>query len=281
MLILVLKKERTVKVEKKVFLVTGGASGIGRALALELLSRGASVAAVDINTDGLDDTWDMACSYQPRLSKHIVDITDRAAVETLPNKIILNHGAIDGVINNAGIIQPFDRVNDLEYDAIARVMDVNFNGTVNVTKTFLPYLLERPEGHIVSISSMGAYVPVPGQTVYGAAKAAVTLFTEGLNSELMDTNVKVTVVFQGATDTNIAQNSGITLLPVSGADGNGQSFATMTPDEAAEQIVDGIEKDRYQLYVGKDAAFMNFLYRLSPQRAAKTIFNQMRSLLEP
>jgi short-subunit dehydrogenase len=269
-----------VKVENKVFLVTGAASGIGRALTLELLSRGASVAAVDINQDGLEDTWDMACSYQPRLSQHHVDVTDRAAIETLPNKIILNHGAIDGVINNAGIIQPFVRVKDLEYDAISRVMDINFNGTVNITKTFLPYLLERPEGHIVSISSMGAYVPVPGQTVYGAAKAAVKLFTEGLNSELMDTNVKVTVVFQGATDTNIAQNSGITLLPVSGSENNGQSFSTMAPDEAAEKIVDGIENDRYQLFVGRDAAFMNFLYRVSPMRAAKTIFNQMRSLLD-
>jgi len=268
-----------VKVENKVFLVTGGSSGIGRSLVLELLNRGASVAAVDINSDGLEDTWEMACSYQPRLSKHIIDITDKAAVESLPNKLILNHGAIDGVINNAGIIQPFVRVNDLEYDAIARVMDVNFNGTVNITKTILPYLLERPEGHIVNISSMGGFVPVPGQTVYGAAKAAVKLFSEGLNSELMDTNVRVTIVFQGATNTNIAQNSGITQLPVTGAEGNGQSFSTMEPDEAAKQIIDGIEKDRYHLYVGKDAAFMNFLYRLSPQRAAKTIFNQMRSLL--
>ena len=267
------------KVENKVFLVTGGSSGIGRALVLELLGRGASVATVDINQAGLDDTWDMACSHQSRLSKHVVDITNKEAVEALPNKIILNHGAIDGVINNAGIIQPFVRVKDLEYDAISRVMDVNFFGTVYVTKTFLPYLLERPEGHIANISSMGAYVPVPGQTVYGASKAAVKLFTEGLNSELMDTNVKVTVVFQGATNTNIAQNSGITLLPVANSNGNEQSFSTMLPDEAAEKIIDGIENDRYQLYVGKDASFMNLLSRLSPQRAAKTIFTQMRSLL--
>ncbi len=266
-------------VQNKVFVVTGAGSGIGRALVLELLSRGASVAAVDINPAGLDETWEMSCSYQPRLSKHVIDITNKAAVEALPNEVILNHGAVDGVINNAGIIQPFVRVNDLEYDAISRVMDVNFTGTVYITKTFLPYLLERPEGHIVSISSMGGFLPVPGQTVYGAAKAAVKLFTEGLNSELMDTNVKVTVVFQGATATNIAQNSGITDLPVSESEVEGQSFTTLTPDEAAEQIVDGIEKDRYQLFVGKDSSLMNFLHRISPERAAKTIFKQMRSLL--
>jgi short-subunit dehydrogenase len=265
------------EVQNKVFVVTGGGSGIGRALVLELLNRGASVAAIDINPSGLDDTWDFACSYQNRLSKHVVDITDKTAVEKLPNQIILNHGAIDGVINNAGIIQPFVRVNDLEYDDIARVMDVNFNGTVYITKTFLPYLLERPEGHIVNISSMGGFLPVPGQTIYGAAKAAVKLFTEGLKSELMETNVNVTVVFQGATDTNIAQNSGISLLPISGSEE--QSFSTLAPDQAAEQIIDGIEKNRYQLYVGRDSSFMNLLYRISPERAARTIFNQMRSLL--
>lgn len=267
------------RIENKVFLVTGGGSGIGRALVLELLSRGASVASVDINEEGLEETWEMSCSYQPKFSKHILDITDRAAVESLPSKLILNHGAIDGVINNAGIIQPFVRVNDLEYDDISRVMDVNFLGTVYVTKTFLPYLLERPEGHIVSISSMGGFLPVPGQTIYGAAKAAVKLFSEGLNSELMDSNVKVTVVFQGATDTNIAQNSGIAQIPGSESQGNGQSIPTMAPEDAAEQIVDGIEKDRYQLYVGRDASFMSFLYRINPERAAKTIFKQMRSLL--
>lgn len=267
------------RVQDKVLVVTGGGSGIGRALVLELLTRGASVAAVDINPAGLEETAKLSGEYRSRLTTHIADITDRTAVESLPNQVIEKHGAVDGIINNAGIIQPFVRVNDLEYDAIARVMNVNFTGTVYITKTFLPYLLERPEAHIASISSMGGFLPVPGQTVYGAAKAAVKLFTEGLNSELMDTNVNVTVVFQGATATNIAQNSGLDMELGSDTEDAGKSFKTLTPEEAAEQIIDGIEKDRYQLYVGKDSALMNFLTRINPEQAAKTIFKQMRSLL--
>ncbi|HRD39265.1 MAG TPA: SDR family NAD(P)-dependent oxidoreductase, partial [Bacteroidia bacterium] len=71
-------------------------------------------------------------------------------------------------------------------------------------KSFLPHLLKRPEAHIVNISSMGGFLPVPGQSIYGATKAAVKLLTEGLRSELLDTNVRVTLIFPGAIGTNIA-----------------------------------------------------------------------------
>lgn len=266
------------KVQQKVILVTGGGSGIGRALVLELLSRNAIVAAVDINESSLQETVRLAGDVGERLSTHLVDITDRNAVEALPKKIIASHGSVDGIINNAGIIQPFVRVKDLDYSAIQKVMAVNFFGTVNVTQAFLPDLLGRPEAHITNISSMGSYAPVPGQTVYGAAKAAVKLFTEGLHSELMETNIGVTVIFQGSTATNIAVNSGITEIPGVDLD-QAQSIPTMSPEEAAKQIIKAIEKDDYQAYVGSDAKFMGFLSRLSPKRAAKTIFNQMRSLL--
>ena len=266
------------RVQNKVILVTGGGSGIGRALVLELLNRNAEVAAADINESSLQETARLAGDVGDRLSTHLVDITDRPAVESLPDEIIAHHGSVDGIINNAGIIQPFVRVNDLEYGAIQNVMDVNFFGTVNVTQAFLPSLLERPEAHIANISSMGSYAPVPGQTIYGAAKAAVKLFTEGLHSELMETRIGVTVVFQGSTATNIAANSGITSIPGIDPD-QAPSIQTMSPEDAARQIVDAIEKDQYQAYVGSDAKFMGLLSRLSPQRAAKTIFNQMRSLL--
>lgn len=266
-------------VKDKVMVVTGGGSGIGRALVIDLLKKGASVAAIDISEAGLQETASLAGELADQLSIHKADITDRTAIEKLPEQVIAKHGRVDGIINNAGIIQPFVRVKDLEYGAIQRVMDVNFHGTVNITKSFLPHLLSRPEGHITSISSMGGFLPVPGQTVYGAAKAAIKLFTEGLHSELMDTNVGVLVVFQGATATNIAQNSGINMEIGSDNGEAERSFKTLTPEEAAEQIIDAIEKDRYQVYVGSDASLMGFLARLNPKFAAKTIFNQMKSLL--
>ncbi|OMF28233.1 SDR family NAD(P)-dependent oxidoreductase [Paenibacillus sp. FSL H8-0259] len=116
--------------------------------------------------------------------------------------MIDQHGKVDGIINNAGIIHPFLKVNELEYDKIKLVMDINFYGTLYMVKSFLPYLLKRPVVHIANVSSMGGFLPVPGQTIYGASKAAVKLLTEGLRAELKDTNVKVTLVFPGGVSTN-------------------------------------------------------------------------------
>ncbi|MGF1506750.1 MAG: SDR family NAD(P)-dependent oxidoreductase [Anaerolineae bacterium] len=265
------------KVNNKVIVITGGGSGIGRELVLNLLAKGAAVATLDINEEALQETVALAGGSQDRLSTYVVNITDREAVEALPAQVIDRHGAVDGLINNAGIIQPFVRVNDLDYAAIERVMNVNFYGTVYMPKAFLPHLLERPEAHIANVSSMGGFLPVPGQSVYGAAKAAVKLFTEGLHSELANTNVHVTVVFPGAIGTNIAANSG---LDISSADSADQPAMTpLEADKAAAIIVEAVERDRYRVLVGSDARLMDFLYRLSPKRAARFIFKQMESLL--
>jgi len=267
------------KVQNKVIVVTGGGNGIGRELVLQLLSKGASVAAVDINEPALQETVELAGVNKRKLSTHVVNITDKEAVAALPEQVISRHGAVDGLINNAGIIQPFVRVKDLDYAAIERVMNINFYGTLYMTKAFLPHLLKRPEAHISNTSSMGGFLPVPGQTIYGATKAAVKLFTEGLHSELLNTNVRVTVVFPGAIGTNIAANSGVGLSMSSESGRNQPSIQPLAPARAAQIIIDGIEKDRYSIFVGRDAAFMDLIYRLSPKRAANYIFRQMQSLL--
>jgi NAD(P)-dependent dehydrogenase (short-subunit alcohol dehydrogenase family) len=272
-----LQENRVMKVRNKVIVVTGGGNGIGRELVLNLLVKGARVAAADIDKLALEETAALSGDKKNDLSTHIVNITDREAVEALPEQVIAQHGAVDGLINNAGIIQPFVRLNDLEYEAIEQVMHVNFYGTLYVTKAFLPHLLRRPEAHITNVSSMGGFLPVPGQTLYGASKAAVKLLTEGLNSELLNTNVRVSVVFPGAIGTNIAANSGLgNSLP---AGSEQRSMKVLPPAKAAEIIVEGIEQNRYRILVGSDARFMDFIYRLSPDRAAKFIYRQMKSLL--
>lgn len=259
--------------------VTGGGNGIGRELVLALLQRGARVAALDLDADGLARTAELA--GQGRLSTHVVNITDRAAVEALPDAIRAEHGQIDGVINCAGVIQPFVKLVDLDYAQIERVMNVNFWGLMNVTKTFLPHLLARPVAHIVNVSSMGGFLPVPGQTVYGASKAAVKLLTEGLHSELVGTSVAVTVVFPGAVGTNISANSGVA-VPNLSAEKRAEAerkHPTLSPAEAARIIVDAMERDAYRVTVGKDATTMDRLARLSPRRAAALIQKNMRDLL--
>lgn len=267
------------KTQNKIIVVTGGGNGIGRELVLHLLNKGARVAALDISEAGLKETAELAGAKKDNLSLHVVNITDRAAVEALPEQVIARHGAVDGVINVAGIIQPFVRINDLEYAAIERVMNVNFYGTLYVTKTFLPHLLKRPEAHIANVSSMGGFLPVPGQGIYGASKAAVKLMTEALHSELSNTNVKVTVIFPGAIGTNIADNSGVGHTLNMPGESQRQAIKMLTPGKAAQIIVDGIERDEYEILVGRDSAFMNFIYRVSSKRAARFISKQMASLL--
>jgi short-subunit dehydrogenase len=102
--------------------------------------------------------------------------------------------------------------------------------------------------------------------------------TEGLHSELMDTNVKVTVIFPGAIGTNIAANSGVG-LNMDSAEASQSSIKMLEPSKAAGIIVDGIEKDRYRVLVGSDSKFMDFIYRLNPEWAAGFIYKQMKSLL--
>lgn len=264
-------------IQGKTIVVTGGGNGMGRELTLLLLHKGARVAAVDMNEAALADTMALAVEHADRLSTHVLNITDREAVLALPDVVIQVHGAVDGIINNAGIIQRFVKINDLEFKDMERVFNVNFWGAVNVTKAFLPHLLKRPEAHIVNTSSMGGFLPVPGQTAYGASKAAVKLFTEGLRSELLSTNVHVTVVFPGAIETNISANSGVTMTAEAPADA--PKIKMTKPAVAAEIIVDGMQKNKYRVLVGSDAKTMDFLCRLMPDRAAKIIYNQMRSLL--
>lgn len=265
-------------VRGKVIVVTGGGSGMGRELTLLLLKKGAHVAAVDINETTLHETAALAGETHGRLSTHVVNIADRQAVCALPEAVIAAHGAVDGLINNAGIIQPFVRVHNLPFRDIERVMNVNFWGVVNMTKAFLPYLLKRPEGHIVNISSMGGFLPVPGQSVYGASKAAVKLLTEALHSELLPTNVRVTVVFPGAIATNITTNSGVSIhLPAQ--EQQSSTMKALPAAEAAAIILDGMEKNKYRVLVGSDAKLMDFLSRLMPERAAKFIYSRMGALL--
>ncbi len=262
----------------KVFVITGAGSGLGQALTLELLRRGARVAAVDLRPERLEETREQAGALARALSLHPLNITDRTRVEALPDEVERIHGAVDGLINNAGIIQPFRRLKDLEDEAIEQVMRVNFYGALYMIRAFLPRLLARPEAHIVNVSSMGGFLPVPGQTIYGASKAALKLLTEGLWAELQGTSVRVTLVLPGAMRTRIAEHSGVTVVPGGEA---GANIPILEPAEAARIILEAMGKDAYRVLVGRDARTMDLLYRLSPRYATRLIQRRMGHLLPP
>lgn len=269
------------QVTGKVFVVTGAGNGIGREVTLELLSRGARVAGVDLRADSLERTAELA-GADDRLSVHATSVTDREAVAALPDAVVAAHGQVDGLINVAGIIQQFVPFADLPYAEMDKVMDVNLWGVVHMTKAFLPLLEQRPEACLVNVSSMGGFLPVPGQTLYGASKAAVKLMTEGLYAELREGPVAVTVVLPGAIGTDITANSGVSLPGAAGAGTEPAASAhrTLPPAEAARIIVErAVEQGRFRVTVGRDATMLDLLSRLAPRRATDLIAARMAGLL--
>ncbi|MDD3137492.1 MAG: SDR family oxidoreductase [Lachnospiraceae bacterium] len=247
------------KAQGKHIVVTGGGNGVGRELTLQLLEKGATVFVVDISEEALNETAKLS-ENSKRLFTYVVDISNREEVFTFAKKVIEEHGEVDGIINNAGIIQPFIPINELEMDCIDSVMDINFYGTVYMIKAFLPQLLKRPEAHIVNVSSMGGFLPVPGQSIYGASKAAVKLLSEGLSSELKGSNVKISVVIPGGIKTGIKKNS--SLSNNVSADSS-KSNMLLSPVVAAKLVIKAMEKNRLRSYIGKDCNAMNALYRIN------------------
>jgi len=261
----------------KVFVVTGGGNGIGREVVLALIGRGARVAAVDLSAEGLAETVRLAAAPEGRLTTHVMSVSDRAAVEALPEQVVAAHGQVDGVLNIAGIIQRFVHVEELSIEEIEKVMAVNFWGTLFMDKAFLPLLKQRPAAALLNVSSMGGLVPVPGQGAYGASKGAVKLLTETLYAELRGTNVAVTVVFPGGVGTNITGNSGVE-VPAGATEGGKQPTVT-APDDAARQIVDAVAAGKFRVLIGGDARMLDRLSRVSPTRAITTVADQMKKLL--
>ncbi len=256
------------KVENKKIIVTGAGSGIGRELTLQLLSKGAYVAALDINGQELEITKKMANDNE-KLSLFTVDITNDDDINKFKEKC----SNVDILINNAGIIQPFVNFDKLEMNIVNKVMNVNFFGPLKLTKLFMPELKAREEAHIVNVSSMGGFFPFPGQTIYGASKAAIKLFTEGIYAELLGTNVHVTLVLPGAVNTNIAKNS-LGELPK----GESSGYKMLSANKAASIIIKGIEKNKFKIYVGSDSKIMNLLYKLNDKVAIKYITEKMNKI---
>lgn len=254
------------KVKNKVIVVTGGGNGVGRQIVMQLLQKGAYVAAVDIDGEKLQETYRLSDNNK-RLTVHQRDITDIVGVETLVADVIAKHGRVNGIINNAGIIQPFVDIHALEMQKIEKVMNVNFYGTLYMIRSFMPHLKEQKEAHITNVSSMGGYFPVPGQSIYGASKAAVKLMTEALYAELESTHIGVSVVIPGGIATDIMKNSDI-----SGKETKAEGLQTkllLTPEKAARLIISSVEKERFRMVIGTDAKFMFFLYQLKPIMAIR------------
>ncbi len=255
-------------------IVTGAASGVGKELTKELLQKGANVAAIDINEENLNILKEELKT--DKLKTYIVDMGSSDSIKKFREDYKKDYSDVDIIINNAGIIQPFVDVEHLDDKTIDKVMKINFFGPVNLIRYFMEDLTkDKKEQYIVNVSSMGGFFPFPGQTIYGASKAALKIFTEGLYAELEKTNVRVMIVLPGAMDTNITKNSNVEVKTTKEA----SNYKMLSASDAALQIINGIEKNKFKLFLGSDAKFLKFLYKINSKLAISFINKKMSNNL--
>ncbi len=243
----------------KVFAVTGTASGIGRALAVELAARGAHVALSDVDEAGLKETLGLL-QGPGKFTTHRVDVSSREAVEAYAREVESIHGGADGIINNAGVTTRAS-IEDISYEDFEFVLNVNLWGVVYGVKSFLPLFRRRGAGHIVNISSINAMVPFALNGPYNISKYGVLGFSETLMQELKGTEIRTTCVHPGGIKTNIVRNSrGANKRDAAVFD----RIARTSAEQAAKTILRGVERNRERVYVGADSKVMAVAKRALP-----------------
>ncbi|WP_245820930.1 SDR family NAD(P)-dependent oxidoreductase [Geodermatophilus pulveris] len=259
----------------KVAVVTGAASGIGRALALELARRGARLALSDVDEPGLGETAGRARSLGAQVHTARLDVSDRAAVEAYAAAVAEHSGVVHQVYNNAGVAGG-GTVLETDWAEYDRVLSVNLFGVIHGTKAFLPHLVASGDGHVVNVSSLNGIMGQGRMTAYCTSKFAVRGFTESLRAELLAAGhpVRVTVVHPGGVRTNIA-TAALEHARASGREVTADEEARtrtytekllrMPPERAARTVVDGVEAGRPRILVGTDARVVDLLVRLAPR----------------
>jgi NAD(P)-dependent dehydrogenase (short-subunit alcohol dehydrogenase family) len=193
-------------------LVTGASSGIGAALAEAFAAAGATVGICARRADRLAEVHARCAALAPGSRQWVVDLADPAQVDRLAADAVAELGAVDVLVNNAGI--PFrHHVTALTPADVERVMAINFLSPVRLTQALLPHLLSRPEARIVNVSSIAATLSSPGEAAYDASKAALTAFTEAMAIDLWDTPVDVLLVYPGLIATELVDAPGNDPVP--------------------------------------------------------------------
>jgi len=250
----------------QVFAITGAGSGIGRSLAIQFAERGAALSLSDLNMESLEETR----SLLPQATNcllHEVDVSDREAMRKYATATVDHFGSLNGIINNAGVTL-VSRAMDTKRSDFEWLMNINFWGVVNGVEAFLPYIRESNHGYVVNISSLFGLVGLPLQSTYNASKFAVRGYTEALKMEMAGTKVQVACVHPGGIATNIANSSRVDERALPGgrsklAD-NFEALAITTADQAATSIIQGLEKKRRRILIGKDAKVVDWFARHFP-----------------
>ena len=254
----------------KVVVISGGSEGIGKALVQSFLQLGAKVATCGRNYDKL---YQLQSIYSNKpLMIHTADVSKEQDCKNFIDAVIKNFGSIDILINNAGISMRAI-VEEVEFDAIRKVMDINFWGTVYCTKFSLPYILNN-KGTIVGVSSIAGFRGLPGRSGYSASKFAVNGWLESLRTELLDSGTNVMWVCPGFTTSNI-RNAALNKKGESHGETPMDESKMMSADECAIHIIKAIKNRKRTLvltFTGRRTVFMNKIFPGLTDKLARKFF---------
>ncbi len=258
--------------------VTGAAGGIGRAIAVSLARRGCHLALADIDEAGMAGTAELVRDTGVRVSRHCIDVADRAAVAEFPKIVMGQHAGVDVLVNNAGVAVggTFEQVSEADFDWL---FETNFWGVVRMTRAFLPLLRASGDARVVNLSSVYGLVAPPEQVAYAASKFAVRGFSEALRHELEGSGVGITVVHPGGVATSIAEKArvpaGVSEDEVAERHEKYRKLLRLPPQIAGETIVRGIERRQARVLVGSDARAISMISRLFPVSYWKLLARRM------
>ncbi len=269
--------------QKKVAVITGAGSGIGRALSLQLAKEGAELALTDINAAGLEETVEKCEAFGANVFSKVSNVAKIEEIKSFVKDVIAKYGQVDLIFNNAGIALGKKTLLESNYEEWERIMGVNLWGVIYGTKEFLPHLLKQPEAAIINISSVFGLAGIPEQTPYCTTKFAVRGFSESLRGELEKTKVEVYCVHPGGINTNIAEDA------LKEAEGNPQklkevrNFKKMlvhSPEKAANVILSAVKKQNYKILIGEEAYVFDAMTRLFPLNYNKIIEYGMSKIIK-
>jgi NAD(P)-dependent dehydrogenase (short-subunit alcohol dehydrogenase family) len=289
----------------KIAVVTGGGTGMGRELAVQLAAAGAHVSMCDLSETNMAETASLAKAAAPssdsRISTHTCDVSDEAAMLVFRDEVLVAHDTeyVNLLFNNAGLSGGGSIFTDTR-EAWDRCFNVCFHGVRFGTLAFLDALVAADDAHIVNTSSVNGFWASIGadrpHSAYSTAKFAVKGFTEALLTDLAVNapHVRASVVMPGHIGTSIVQNSvAFGTVPVTPeeqelVDLANQMFhdlAPMTAAQAASAILDGVREDRWRILVGDDAHALDAAVRSNPEGAYEVgfgdvLFGELRQAAE-